>query len=516
MPERRDSRTRLRLIAATAVLIASFGVTISGTAVAAPEPNQVSEKDCDDLLETFRATYKGIPEDLRGMSTDEANRFAKRIEKATSDTDQFLRSCPTLAAVPEVHYYKMKFLHLMSTRVRFSIMSSLPKVKGRVQVGALDRALQPYYRSLQFHADKAYAGLPKGHEFRSEALEIRAWAFYKLKDHPNAQRDYNEYLTNYPESGRKADITSSLARVYLDVKAYDRGIDIVKKALKDPAVSKSDTYPHLGDLLWKLNEAKGDFDGMSQAADLVLKIFPMQAKRRKPGQGNPRTAEMFERTIDVSGFRSAYVKLASGQYPEALQAFRKHVATIDKKEDVLKRTAKQLKPVSSIYRERSRKTADFIENHVGKTAPMDFELQDRWTTEKKTTLARSKGKVIALIFRGVGDVRSAIFLEELDRFCAKDKSLELVTISYLHSAKNIDEQIDRGRDELLEIGYENAAGFDPDMTGKSLFRAYGAYVGSATFLIFDTNGHPAWFQQDPRTVDINLAKRILERLRDNR
>ena len=70
------------------------------------------------------------------------------------------------------------------------------------------------------------------------------------------------------------------------------------------------------------------------------------------------------------------------------------------------------------------------------------------------------------------------------------------------------------RAELLEIGYENAAGFDPDPKQKTIFRTYGAYVGSASFLIFNPTGQPVWFQQDPRTIDINFAKRILTRVRD--
>ncbi len=514
MSGHRRSHLAARLTLAAAGLLASFGVTISGTTASPAEPGRRNAADCDKLLAGLRATYKAIPEDLRGMTSEEADRFAKRVETATAEADRYLRSCPTEEELPEANFYRMKFLHLMSTRVRYSIMAKLPKVKGRVEIGSLERALEPYHRSLQVHAARAYSGLPKGHAFRPEALEIRAWAHFKLRDYPNAQRDYNEYLTNFPKSDRKADITAALGRVLLDVKAYDRGISVVKKALGDPAVSGSDTYPHLGDLLWKLNEAKGDFAGMAEAADLVLSVFPLQAKRRKRGEGSPRTAEMFERTIDVSGFRSAYVKLAQGRFREAMRGFQAHVAAIDKKAEALRRLGKELKPVSSIYRERSRKTAEFIESQIGKAAPMDFELEDRWITEKKTTLARSKGKVVALVFRGIGDPRSATFLEEVDHFCAKDEQLELVTISYLHDAKNVGEQIDRGRDELLSIGYENAAGFDPDLTGKSLFRAYGAFIGSATFLIFDASGQPVWFQQDPRTVDVNLAKRILERVRD--
>ena len=85
-----------------------------------------------------------------------------------------------------------------------------------------------------------------------------------------------------------------------------------------------------------------------------------------------------------------------------------------------------------------------------------------------------------------------------------------------HLVGLIAKQVEELREELGQIDYRGAAGFDPDAERKSLFRTYKANVGSATFIAFDRDGNLAWFQQDPRAVDANLARTILLRLKDRK
>jgi hypothetical protein len=111
----------------------------------------------------------------------------------------------------------------------------------------------------------------------------------------------------------------------------------------------------------------------------------------------------------------------------------------------------------------------------------------------------------------VDEPRSAGFIEGLDDFCVEHPEVELLTVCYLRPS-NLPEQEDRLRDELASLGYESGAGFDPDANTKTIFRAYGANVGSATVVLFNTRGEPVWFQQDPRDVHVRLNRAILERL----
>ena len=40
-------------------------------------------------------------------------------------------------AIGDMHFYKAKFLHLMSTRYRYQVLKNLPKLQGRAKIGAL-------------------------------------------------------------------------------------------------------------------------------------------------------------------------------------------------------------------------------------------------------------------------------------------------------------------------------------------------------------------------------------------
>jgi tetratricopeptide (TPR) repeat protein len=392
----------------------------------------------------------------------------------------------------------------------------LPFAVGRVPAGELDRALEPFRAEVRENADLAWRELPEGSPLRAEALEILGWAHLELGDLAAAREDYRKHLELFPKSKRRGDVVASLARVHLELGAYDEGIALVDRSLRDPAVLDSDSFPHLGDFLWKLNEAKGDLDGMSRAADVVLKLFPFRMKGQKLA---PATLKTYEQAVEAGGFRKAYTLLARGDFPGARRAFEEHVQAIDDKEDRLRATPRGLTPVSTIYRNRSRACLDFIDKLAGKPAPADLELGDAWVTEKRITLAGARGKAVALVFRGAGDERSARFLAAIDRFAAAEDAaggIELVAISPLLAGMDAREQRERLRAELRELDYTNAAGFDPDVESKALFAAFLASPGGATFLVVNARGEPVWFQEDPRASDVNLARRVLERARDEK
>jgi len=85
----------------------------------------------------------------------------------------------------------------------------------------------------------------------------------------------------------------------------------------------------------------------------------------------------------------------------------------------------------------------------------------------------------------------------------------MVTISYRKSGDDLAKQMDEMREELGRIGYEGAAGLDPDNANKTTFRRFQANVGSATFVILNRRGEVVWYMQDPRGVDVHFAETLL-------
>ena len=132
-------------------------------------------------------------------------------------------------------------------------------------------------------------------------------------------------------------------------------------------------------------------------------------------------------------------------------------------------------------------------------------------TDEKITLDKARGKVVAIVFRRVGDQRSAEFLAPLSHFCAGEPDIQCVTVSYLKSKENIAREMTEMETELNGISYVGAAGFDPDTVSRSTFEDFGAIIGSATFIVIDRDGRVVWFQQDPYKIHLNFAKAILRR-----
>ena len=113
---------------------------------------------------------------------------------------------------------------------------------------------------------------------------------------------------------------------------------------------------------------------------------------------------------------------------------------------------------------------------------------------------------IRIAIAGLPRVLSDIIKEVV----SAEPDMEMVVVSYQRSGENIEKQLDSLREELSKLGYEGAAGYDPDADGRKLFHAYQANVGSATFLVVNRRGELVWFMQDPRGVDVRFGEAILK------
>ena len=486
--------------------------SLPNTVPETPQQPPPTGLDCDGLLKKSVKVFRGIPEDLRSLQTKQANQLATLVEKAVVDCEKYLADCTTDPAAAEVHFYQAKFLQVLSSRVRTQVINEIAAKGDKFTTGELDRKMGPFYRRIASHAVKATDGLARESRLKPQAIEIRAWSHTLLKETRKAKEDYLLFLKTYPASPRSTVLTAALGRVLSTLGEYDAGIKLIEEKMADPEANRSADFPTLGETRWKLYEAKGDPEGLLLSAEKVLKDY---RPRIKSDQHSPQTKEAYARYLAFNGFRKGYALMALGRLDEARVAFDEHLNEINQLQEALEKKGLSLKPAISIYRQRSENAQGFLDKTSLRQAPADFDLGEMWVTEKKTRLANSNGKVIGLLFRGTDDTRSATFMNNIAQFASEDNDIELVSVHFFKSARNVDEQLDGLRHELAGMGYSAAAGFDPDLKDKGLFRAWGVYVGSATFLIIDKQGQPVWFQQDPRTRDSNLVKSILLRVRDS-
>ena len=472
-------------------------------------PSQLSDA-CKAQLKQVRDAYESIPKNPGSMNAKAADALAQRLITALTVGDKFAASCPQAAEIPQVRFWQAKFLWLLSSRQLDGTTKEVRRIRPKDIAAEIARRMRPFYERAGARAQAAVRGLPKDAKNRPEALEISGWAFTKMGEFAKARDCYLQHRKDYPKNASATTVRTALARVYLDLGEFDAGIGVIEKALQDPDAWDSDSYSHLGEVLWKLHEQKGDPEGMLATARKVLKMYQLRLKSSRLSQ---KARQDLSRYVDVFGFREGYSHFALGQFQKAADTFRKHIAGLDKRREELRAQNRDLEPTSSIYRDRSDHCLKFVETLAARPAPADLDLGRFWVSEHQPKIATSQGKAIGLVFRGVNDKRSSKFLGPVDKFASKTDGVELVTISYLKDIKGIDQQLTALKDELFSLEYESAAGFDPDYLEKRLFRLYGAFIGSATFIIIDANGHPIWYQQDPRGVDAGLAKELLRRAR---
>ena len=467
---------------------------------------------CNSLLLKISSVFNQIPGNPGRMKPKAADAFTHEVEKGVQDCENFLAKCADDSAAAKVHFYQARFLQLLSSRVRAQLIKDLSAGGNKFSLEQLENRIAPFYSRIVSHSDSAVKGLADASNLKPEAIELRAWGKNILKLAKPAREDYLLWLKKYPGNPRSTMITASLGRVLSTLEEYDLGIRLVEKKMGDPEVGRSPDFPVLVETRWKLYEAKGDPEGLLRSAENSLQDYRHRLKSKNPPADLKKT---YSRYIAFNGFRRGYALMALGRFNEATEAFNLHVEEINKWQDELKETGGALEPAISIYQKRSINALDFLENRAQRPAPTDFNLGEMWVTPRRTRLSDSQGKVVAILFRGADDARSATFMQNVDQFAMENDGIELVSIHFFKGARNVDEQIDGLRLELSNAGYQGAAGFDPDMKPpRKIFDAWNVYVGSASFLIVDKRGHPVWFQQDPRTRDSNLARNLLLRTRD--
>ena len=134
------------------------------------------------------------------------------------------------------------------------------------------------------------------------------------------------------------------------------------------------------------------------------------------------------------------MKFALGDFQAAEEALEEHLRHLEEREAELGRVGRKLDKVVEIYRDmRTRDVLRFLQEKAGRPAPAELDLGEGWITEKQLLLAESRGKVVAVVFRRAGDMRSAPFLEHLSRFVALRRNMEVVTMGFCMGDRTIEE-----------------------------------------------------------------------------
>ncbi|MBI4584625.1 MAG: hypothetical protein HY717_11475 [Planctomycetes bacterium] len=474
----------------------------TSTAAPAAAPSAPAGGPCAAQIQSCRDLFKTIPADFRELK-EPLDAVVERVEKCRDQLEKFLADCPSLEGAHDAGYMLARLLMSLSRRHYMKVFQQQQNSPEKTTA-----LMKEYHNRIIALSRAAVAKAGERDLLRAQCHDLIGDSSYQNRDYEEALKNYQVILEKFPDFPEMGNTILAAGHTYLELRRYQDGFAFIRKTIE--ARQQDPNLPNYHEVLWKLREAAGDLDAMEQLAREVQKVFP--PRLMKPGIGRTEEEDT-RRYLGYSGFRLGYVLFAKGDLGAAHEAFSQHIEEMNRRDEELVKQGGDLTPELKIFRNRSIDIARIVDENAGKPPESDLgELL--WATPREVRLAPNLGKAAALIFRGAGDSRSAPFLKALDRhLAAHPERKALVAISYLKDDSDPRIHVEALQAELAGLGLESAAaGLDPDQKNKALFRAFKVMVGSATFLIFDPQGNLAWYQQDPREVDINLGINIWERI----
>ena len=476
-----------------------------------PAPQSTTPATVDDLYRSIIQFHDAFPEELSSIRGADADRLAAGTEQIIVACEKYLvqSAGKPREEIGTVEYISARFLHSISERKREEFLQR--KQAGQLGNGPATQQefMMLFLKEVKTRAASAREKLPVEHRYSPKLDRLLGDVCFFRQEHVEARKHYKLFLERYPDHAMADMMQLALAKTHLELMEYDEGIQVVEKALK--TYYKSRSYPYFNEVRWKLYHGKGDLDGMLRTIETAETAFPLKLSNISLAQGE---RDFYELLLDFQGFRRGYTLFARGDFKGSREAFEKHTKAIETKAASLVKSggASGLNPAASVYKSRSDANLNFLENCAGLPAPVDFELGQSWATPKKVLLRESRGKVVAILFRALGDVRAGPFLGQLAQFCHSRPDMDIVTIAYLKQGTSPDQQKDELLEDLATYGYDGAAGFDPDIEGRSIFARYRVKVGSATLVIANKRGELVWFMEDPKASDVRFAMVLLQRI----
>ncbi len=485
------------------------GAVPASSAPAAATPSASSTPlaagKCPESLARIRALYESIPEDWRDAK--DLSDLKQRVRTCIQESEAFLRDCRDAEGGHEANFFLGRLL-FSENRIAW-----MQWIEGQRKIGLDDAVIvqgrekwaAEYFGRVADLANRAAEKSEKGSVLRLRSLDVHADSLYQMGQHEKALEKYRAILEEQPNYEQKSRVYLAMINSLDALGRQDEGIQLARKAMTE--LGEDPLFPSFLEALWKLNSSKGDLDGLLKVVEEMRSTLPVRLQRAAV---TARERDSAERSLNYSGFRLGYAKFALGDFPGALAAFSGHITDLNELEKRLTEAKKPFPQDLGVYRDmRSKDNLEVLESKIGTRVNADFRSA-LWATGRRPTL---DGRVQAILFRNYGDERSAPFLQGLDRACREQKeAFELFAISFLKGSEDPEAQIGEVVREANALEIQCPVGLDPDAKEKSMFDAFGATVGSATFVVIDREGKYVWFQQDPRPIDVKFSLAIVDRV----
>ncbi len=480
--------------------------------------------ECQEAYDQLQKLRSGIPyvfSDLK-RKPDEID---ADLQRSIQLAEKFLADCGDNAYSPGVKILLSRHLSSRYKRQEALYKTNLTKQTGlkklnrnqRAQIAAQVKALMTaYLERIEELGQSGLAASKPGTKEHCEGLSVLAdLSFNYLRDHKSHRTLAGQYLAAGCEDLLKGnqDYHYNICMSYLRDNQFVEARDYIQKVLKD----RSDRHQYviynicLFEALYALGE-------MEELEELMVRIKTEYAERLKDNTLPKSMWAQYSQWSMISDFWIGFATYALGDLDSARAGFQGYINKVDQLDQELKQVGKELPSVVRIYRDfRARDYSKYIEEFHGELPAVEFDAGVEWLTGRPLSFAkvREEGKVLAIIFRQAKNLRALPFLKLLDTLQKQNpEKFVAATLSFMPrglTAEARQQRRDNLRQELQDNELGVSAGFDVS-DKHQVFRGLHATVGSASFLIFDSQGRAAWYHVDPTARDLNTLQRIADRL----
>lgn len=465
--------------------------------------------DCEDEFAPIRRLYDTIPYTFGGLSQQRLLTVTERVRECRARLEAYLERCPSANAASEARYELARLL----LAYRAMQAHELENLEGLDKETVADRMAEYDERTLDLCND-FLANSPQDHPRRPDALKLRGDL---LNEHLAGIRGdaarveaLESYLTiwrDFPQYDRVGDIVLKMANTYYELGRAREGVTFLREAMKRYPDHEGTAYFY--ERLWKLTLLTGNLEALLAWCVEVRSSFPGRLER--PGlSADERTAYLL--IHGYAGYRKGFSLWALGRIEEAVAAYEAYLGELSELPERLDASSRKVLGALNVYATVSRNAIQILRTKVGRPPPADVDRLI-WLSDRVELIGQNLGKVVGLMVRGLDDPRSKDFAGRINSFAREHADdMILIHLCFLRGTRDEPAQIARAREEARELGLEGAPlGADPGPPWKTI-EALELKAGSARILVYDREGHLAWWQVDPVKRDAAVVRSIMQRL----
>lgn len=471
----------------------------------APAPNALSP-ELASALEQLRWLDSSVPRTYWGIRRPDEETL-KRVLAAIEASTKLLAEAPSADCSGEV-----KAIRARMELVRLPLQRDAWLRQGLTTSEVLSKSNEQLKLPIAL-ATEAAATCPRGSAGHTGALEVLVYLQEQVDDFEASRRAAQQLIKDYPEHPGRPDVQLTVARDLIYQSRYQDAVKYLDDLIREH--EEDVQYVLYNELLFEALTGVGDLERLEELMNLIRAEYPDRAKGLP--EGDPLRWQ-YELWSCRAPFWIGFSRLALGNNAGARDAFNQHVAEGDLRVEKAAAEGRKLgqDPCTVELNFRTRGYLDFLDTFHGTTPQLDLDRAELWASKERMTLRESRGKVVAIVARMPKNQRSATFLQAIDSLARKHKDkLAAVTVGYVSGPPNPQEDeilVSRWREDLTALNVSLPAAFDPDRVTQSFFRQIDALVGSPSFVVLDKKGQIAWLLQDPRDLDREIARRVIERL----